>query len=253
MHGSPGRPALELWLVVAGRRELHVAGSVLRLREAMLCWLFPEVQHQTLYSSDDLLGWRVVAATDVTDITDQAVGGPVLVSPGTATQPFVMRLHSSDVRWIYERLDELAHLPDNPAEFRVGLAHVLLRAWRLRSTAANAQPPASALVRQAVEMLKDPAAQVSWSATALARALDISAGQLQRRFRAETGQTVTQYRLTVQLARYLDLCDDDHDLSITEAAHAAGFGSYAQFHRIFVRHMNTSPSRHRGRRRAGTG
>ena len=245
-------PVLELWVVVQGRRAVSAGGSVLHVRESMLCWIFAGQQHHTVHSSADLHGWRVVAAAGLVDLVNFAAGGPVLLPDSGADLPLTMRISATDVRWLYERLDELSGLPSESAEFGVGLGYVLLHAWRLRETSQDARPSASAVVLRAVQALKESTGPAPWSVRTLARSLDVSAGQLQRRFRAETGQTVTQYRLSVQLARYLDLCDDDHDISITDAAYAAGFGSYAQFHRIFVRHMGVSPSQHRARRRTPT-
>lgn len=240
-----------MWLVVEGGRAITVGGSVLRLREGMLCMIFPGQQHQTVFSSADLRGWRAVAAPELIELISRVPGAPVFRPPGTATLPLVARVIAADLRWLYERFTELSALPVGSTEFQVGLSYVLLRGWRLCVASAIAGAPASALVLRAVQLLEDSPGRLPWSVTALARTLGISPGQLQRRFRAETGQTVTRYRLAGQLARYLDLSDDDHDLSITDAAYAAGFGSYAQFHRIFVRYMDVSPSRHRSRRRGG--
>ncbi len=244
-------PVLELWLVIQGRVAVRTGGSVIQLREAMLCWFFPGQQPAPIHSSPDLRGWQVIAARELTDLVNSASDSPVFSRPDGADLPLVMRIPATDLRWLHERLDELSQRAEDPLESRLGLGYVLLRAWRLRLTARGTRPPASAVVLRAVQALNEPSGLVQWSVKALARSLDVSPGQLQRRFRAETGQTVTQYRLSGQLARYLDRCDDDHELSITDAAYAAGFGSYAQFHRVFVRYMGMSPSTHRARRRTG--
>jgi AraC-like DNA-binding protein len=227
---------LHLFVVTAGRLVLAVDGRAVTLGEATLCWIFPGQRHEVLTRSTDLDGCSVVA---------EDPGLPVEQVPH---QPLISRLSAADMRWIYDRLQEIEHEPvDSVAH--VGLAYVLLRAWRAGAVGHDPRPRASNVVLQAARLLDEPPDGTVWSATRLARSVGISPGHLARRFRSELGCTPTDYRLQGQLNRYLDISDDDHSLSITDAAYSAGFGSYAQFHRIFVRLMKTTPSEHRARRR----
>jgi methylphosphotriester-DNA--protein-cysteine methyltransferase len=54
-----------------------------------------------------------------------------------------------------------------------------------------------------------------------------------RRFHAEFGVPLVEYRARLKLMRFIALVDAGH--SVTRAAFAAEFGSYAQFHRVFHR------------------
>ena len=67
---------------------------------------------------------------------------------------------------------------------------------------------------------------------------------LERRFRAETGDSLTSWitRRRVERARALL---EDSDLTVTQVAHACGFGSTESLRRHFVTHTGTSPRSYR--------
>ncbi len=246
----PGpRPELALRLVVAGRMSIEVGHRPLQLRAATLCWTFPDQRPSLISRSKDLDGWLVHANRAVLALIEQSQPPPQFHAWHHARETVVVRVTAKHQRWLYDRLAELSELPAEAAQVSVGLAYVLLRAWELTTAAPDPVQAGSTTVLAASKMLKDPKGSGNWSTTSLAQALGVSPGHLERRFRAETGTTITQFRLRAQIDRYLDLCDDDHLLSITDAAFQAGFGSYAQFYRVFQRLMGTSPSSHRTNRR----
>ena len=91
------------------------------------------------------------------------------------------------------------------------------------------------LVTSTVAMLaKDPA----MGGKQIAGKLDISLSRLARVFKAEMGMSLVEYRNRLRLDRFMVLLDRGRT-NLLEAALAAGFGSYAQFHRVFrsVRQM----------------
>jgi AraC-like DNA-binding protein len=75
---------------------------------------------------------------------------------------------------------------------------------------------------------------------ALAEKVHLSAGRLARTFKKETSMSVVEYRNEVRLARLLDRLDAPGD-NLLQAALDAGFGSYAQFHRVFRARFRQSP------------
>ena len=91
------------------------------------------------------------------------------------------------------------------------------------------------LVTSTVAMLaKDPA----MGGKQIAGKLDISLSRLARVFKAEMGMSLVEYRNRLRLDRFAVLLDRERT-NLLEAALAAGFGSYAQFHRVCraLRHM----------------
>jgi AraC-like DNA-binding protein len=91
------------------------------------------------------------------------------------------------------------------------------------------------LVATAAAMLAD---DPSIDATVIARQLDVSVGWFARTFKAEMGMSLIEYRNRRRLDRFDTLLAGGRT-TLLEAARAAGFGSYAQFHRVFrgIRHM----------------
>jgi AraC-like DNA-binding protein len=72
----------------------------------------------------------------------------------------------------------------------------------------------------------------------IAARLDVSLGRLVRVFKAEMGISMVDYRNRMRLERFTALLDTGRQ-NLLEAALAAGFGSYSQFHRVFraLRHV----------------
>ena len=75
----------------------------------------------------------------------------------------------------------------------------------------------------------------------------MSLGRLARVFKAEMGMSLVEYRNRLRLDRFTALLDTGHR-NLLEAALAAGFGSYAQFHRVFRALRHVTPSDYRRRR-----
>jgi AraC-like DNA-binding protein len=74
----------------------------------------------------------------------------------------------------------------------------------------------------------------------IAARLDVSLGRLTREFRAEMGMSLVEYRNRLRLDRFTMLLDTGHK-NLMEAALATGFGSYAQFHRVFRARRRVTP------------
>jgi AraC-like DNA-binding protein len=72
------------------------------------------------------------------------------------------------------------------------------------------------------------------------RRLGVSAGKLARDFKTEMGLSLVEYRNRLRLERFLALVDRGGG-NLLQAALDAGFGSYAQFHRVFRSLLGTTP------------
>lgn len=101
------------------------------------------------------------------------------------------------------------------------------------------------LVTEAVALLaKDPGI----GARELAQRLDISLGRLARVFKVEVGVSLVDYRNRLRLRRF-DVLLEGGGTNLLEAAFEAGFGSYAQFHRVFRAARRMTPREYLQRRR----
>jgi AraC-like DNA-binding protein len=74
----------------------------------------------------------------------------------------------------------------------------------------------------------------------LARELGVSPGHLARLFKNELGVSLVEYRNRLRLRSFFDHVEQG-ETNLIRAAHAAGFGSYAQFHRVYRQLLGGTP------------
>jgi AraC-like DNA-binding protein len=104
--------------------------------------------------------------------------------------------------------------------------------------AAEPRAGSNPLVREALLMLgRDP----GLGGKQIAAELGISLSRLVRAFKAEVGLSLVDYRNRLRIERFRVLVDAG-ERNLHEVAKVAGFGSYAQFHRVFRAVYGTAPS-----------
>jgi len=92
------------------------------------------------------------------------------------------------------------------------------------------------------------------NATALGPKVGLSVSRLARLFKKDMGVSLVAYRNDLRMERFFRLLDD-HEwqwTTLAAAVRAAGFGSYAQFHRLFRSRVSLAPREFLVRRRAAT-
>lgn len=82
----------------------------------------------------------------------------------------------------------------------------------------------------------------------VAKALGTTADRLGRVFKAEMGETIPDYRNRLRLERFFSVVDAEGG-NLLGAALDAGFGSYAQFHRVFHGAFHCAPIEYLKRQR----
>lgn len=85
------------------------------------------------------------------------------------------------------------------------------------------------------------AREPSLSCTELAEELKLSSSWLARTFKREMKRSIVEYRNDLRIAAFLEKLNQSGG-NLREAARAAGFGSYAQFHRVFRARYGRSAS-----------
>ena len=107
----------------------------------------------------------------------------------------------------------------------------------LAGSRTNGASTGNPMVTGVVAMLaRDPAL----GGKEIAARLDISLSRLARVFKSEMGMSLVEYRNRLRLDRFMVLVDRGRT-NLLEAALTAGFGSYAQFHRVFRALRRTTP------------
>ena len=133
---------------------------------------------------------------------------------------------------------------NDPDWLNAALRHILLFAWRLQEAgdAAGRAVLLHPAVRKALDgMEKTPSA--STDLASLAASCGVSPSFLSRRFHREVGVTLSRYRNSVRLGRFWEKLRSDPAANLLDAAYAAGFGSYAQFYRVYTDAYGVSPRR----------
>ena len=115
---------------------------------------------------------------------------------------------------------------------------------RGRSFVSGLAAPHPAVTKAARVLADDP----SLSGADSAARLQVSAGRFARVFKSEMGVSLVRYRNQLRLERFMKIMDAGRS-NMREAALAAGFGSYAQFHRVFQAQRGTTPRAYLARAR----
>jgi transcriptional regulator GlxA family with amidase domain len=84
----------------------------------------------------------------------------------------------------------------------------------------------------------------------LAKATAVTPRSLAKHFRNEVGVSLVDYRNRLRIERFIELCAGGN---LLEAALDAGFGSYAQFHRVFRQELGVTPKEYLSGQRGRTG
>jgi methylphosphotriester-DNA--protein-cysteine methyltransferase len=129
----------------------------------------------------------------------------------------------------------------DPDALNAGLRHLLLLCWRSQTVGPK---PGGAVslhpaVRKALELLSEGESDEDLGQ--LARRCAVSEAYLSRVFRRQIGVPLSRYRNSVRLARFWEAYRHPEQKTVTEAMFEAGFGSYAQFYRVFAQAYGEGP------------
>jgi AraC-like DNA-binding protein len=222
---------LEMNLVTAGRARYLLDNRRYDLFPNCQVWLFPEQNHLLLDQSADHRMWTLVFKPEFLQ----------RICPGY----FCRRLADDQVAWLVTLFGELVRAEQDTVQYNAGLAFTLLSAWTVYQTAGAsslgfdvhpAVETAARLIQQETEPL---------GIDELALRAGLSACHLSRLFHEQTGVTLVDFRNRQRLERFLQLYGQGRRTNMLEAAMQAGFGSYAQFHRVFKRMMGYAPAEYR--------
>ena len=233
---------LEVNLVVRGTASYLLGDRRIALTPGTLTWLFPGQDHVLVDESPDHeLWWAVFRPTLVARIATTADARPLLEEDPVGQ--FSRRLHSSRVSRLgalFRDVQDAQTVDD--VLVNTGLAYLLSFAWRafLDSDDVIEGVDVHPAVETVARMLRgDPAAG---DLATLARAAGLSPSHLSRIFKEQTGVPISRFRNQQRLQRFLRLYGSGRRTTALAAALEAGFGSYAQFHRVFREQTGRSPS-----------
>ena len=244
---SPHRhDELEVNLVVRGSATYLLGDRRYDLGEGTLTWLFPDQDHVLVRQSEGFSMWWAVFGTELlrrSCATPETAG----LLDRNPMGHLCRRLDGRRARRIGELFDEIqvASFAGEEALHGVGLSYLLLSCWEAYRASEDAVEGLDVhpAVERAARILRDePGAD---DLTQLARRAGLSPSRLSRLFKQQTGLSVSQFRNQGRLERFLELYGRGRRVGALEAALEAGFGSYAQFYRVFKRATGDSLEEYR--------
>ncbi len=237
---------LEFNLVLRGQGTYILKDQRIGLRRNSLLWLFPDQDHILLDSSTDFQMWILVFRPRFIKRMCEDDRNRVLRA-GDPPGYFCRRLTSERTRHLDRMLADLPQIESQYQRYNAGLGFSLLTAWdafeqaREQDVGEDLHPA----VERAAYMIQR--STESQTLPEIARQAGLSAPRLSRLFKAQTGIPLVAYRNRQMIERFLELYGEGHRFNMLQAALSAGFGSYAQFHRVFKQVMGCGPAAYRRR------
>lgn len=255
---------LELNLVVRGWITYVVGERCFTFPSRALLWLFPEQEHQLVARSADAQFYvavfkpsliaktcrtpayadlkrgnyqsRAVLNTRLAPDAFDLIRGTMGSLMQGSLDPDLLNREAG-----YGWLSSFSYKHDDPDALNAGLRHLLLLCWRSQRT-GKVEGDAAALhraVRRAIQLMSDGEQELNLSQ--LARACGVGEAYLSRIFRKQIGVPLSHYRNSLRLSRFWEEFHQSERKTVAEAVYAAGFGSYAQFYKVFTQAYGQGP------------
>lgn len=255
---------LELNVVVQGTITYVVNGNRFTFPPRTLLWLFPGQEHQLITRSDNARFYVVVFTPSLIgnachtmkyrDLKQSSDDQSKPASAVLAPKPFdlISKMMASLMEGALDSdvlnreagfgpASDFRFEHHDPDALNAGLHYLLLLCWRYQIE-ANTSGEAVTLhpaVRRAIRIVSEN--DTGQSLDELSRTCGASKSYLSRTFHRQMGMPLHQYRNSLRLARFFEAYRDAEDSTLAEAVYAAGFGSYAQFYKVFKESYGRGP------------
>lgn len=256
---------LELNLVVRGNITYVVESKRFTFHQGTLLWMFPAQIHQLVHRSDDAQNFVAVfkpglisqtaRGTRYDGLHNVRLEDEGVLHTELDPESFNIIRKTMEVT-VEDGLDpdvlnreagfgvgsDFAFEHGDPDALNAALRYLLLLCWRCQlgresGDGAVALHPA---VRRALDLLGGGDEETTDLAS-LAKRCHVSEAYLSRVFARQVGVPLSQYRNSVRLGRFLELQRRAQHRSLTELVYESGFGSYAQFYKVFVQNYGHGP------------
>ena len=235
---------VEVNLVVEGTATYVMRERCYELSLGSMVWLFPRQDHLLLDQSPNYRMWIAVFKPDLIERLWIRRGqrghcGRLIPLATFACCSHAARATRLDILFG----DLLAALP-HLARFNAGMAYALLSAWASYLEADDTGEGFEvhpAVERAAAVAPRDASSPVGLED--LAYRVGLSPSHLCRLFKAQMGVSLVTFSNRQRLDRFLHLYGHGRRRTMMDAALDAGFGSYAQFYRVFTKLIGCTPPR----------
>ncbi|MEM7330998.1 MAG: helix-turn-helix transcriptional regulator [Chloroflexota bacterium] len=235
---------LECNIVVRGNGSYLLENQRINLDPQTIAWLFPGQEHLMLDVSDDFALWIFVIKPSYllqTCLTD--FSQPLLAHNPAGV--FVRHIENASFSQLESMCQTCSEGQHNTDLFNATLGYLLQLSWNIFQQGSmipfvqKIHPAVQQVAHQLLEAKGDDAL------TYLAEGVGLSPETVSRLFKQQTGIPLSTYRNRCRLERFLTQYGDGHTVTMLDAALASGFGSYAQFYRVFCSMMRQTPAEYR--------
>lgn len=235
--------ALALLVVDEGSCTYLIDDKRVECSKGSMIWGFPD-QQRTLYErSPDLSLWVIEFTPEFIKSVCTEEDDAVLCEKHP-DRVYYCRMPSAEHRFIRPFLLRLFEREMNEGNdyFNAGLHFVLLHCWQVYASIGELSNYDSVhpAVAKVVGLIRDEG-DLESSVAELADKSGLCTSRLIPLFQEQMGMTITEFRNRQKLERFLDLYHHNGRFNMLGSALEAGFGSYAQFYRVFKSAMQQSP------------
>lgn len=267
---------LELNVVVRGTITYVVGGRRFTFGKRALLWMYPAQEHQLVDRSNDAQNYVAVFKPALIAEAAKGAGYEGLRREQAEVEGVLSTVLEPATFDLVRRTMEVAvadgldgDVLNREAGFGVGsefrfehgdpdglnaaLRHLLLLCWRCQRgrLAPDGAVELHPSVRRALDLLGDGGWENDLSR--LAKRCGVSEAYLSRIFKRQVGVPLSRYRNSTRLGRFLELRRAaGGGRTLTDLAFEAGFGSYAQFYKVYAAAYGEGP-RDKGKADRGRG
>ena len=223
-------PTPEFYLVLNGSCRLLMNNSLHLMKRGTLVWLAPKQLHVLCEQSFDCL----FAIGSMTPAFLKKMELETFLS----LESKFFELTESEIVFVEELLKVQPRKNDLFRQYTAGcgIGYILHALHKESNVHKSDLHPAIQKVVNQLHIEKEKT-----SNSALAKLAGMSVENLLRQFRQELGVSLTTYRNRQLVQRFLSIYGEGKIHNVTEAAFLAGFGSYAQFYRVFTKIAGYTP------------
>ena len=230
---------LEINLVLRGSGQVLLEDRRYPLLPGHLIWLWPGQRHVPSEWSSDMLLWIVEWQPSCMPPFQKARRRDT-PSPGQPAHSFCRRLTAAALHRMDGLLSAVAAQSRADA-FNRGLHFALFALWDEFRSAPPVNDCAAfhPKLEKTIALLADP--QQNLSLAELAERVHLSPFYLSSLFQKQTGLAIPAYRNRLRLQEFFRRLHAHPEIRILQHALDSGFGSYAQFSRVFIQAIGHSP------------
>lgn len=255
---------LELNLVVRGTIIYIVEGRRYTFTRGTLLWIFPAQEHQLIERSSDSQYYVAVFKPTLiqeacrgafyAELKKEDVEDGGVVSRRLGVAEFELAKRTMDTL-MEGSLDpdllnreagfgihpDFSYRHEDPDALNAGLRYLLILCWRYckAGSGGGQSMPLHPSVRKALSLLGD--GELDLGLEEMAARCGVSAAYLSRVFSNQVGVPLNRYKNALRLSRFMEAYHSSEQKTMLECVYAAGFGSYAQFYKVFAQHYGQGP------------